>query len=110
MEPLLQTIWYWHKIRYIDQQKRIEIPEINLFIYGQIIDDKGAKNIQKKKTVSSINGAEKTVQSEVAQLCPTLCDAMDCSLPGSSVHGISQAIELEWIAISFSRGGIWISS
>ena len=43
-------------------------------------------------------------ESEVAQLCPTLCDPMDCSLPGSSVHGIFQAIVLEWIAISFSRG------
>ena len=43
-------------------------------------------------------------ESEVAQLCPTLCDPMDCSLPGSSVHGISQARILEWVAISFSRG------
>ena len=43
-------------------------------------------------------------ESEVAQLCPTLCDPMDCSLPGSSVHGIFQAIVLEWISISFSRG------
>ena len=42
--------------------------------------------------------------SEVAQSCPTLCDPMDCSLPGSSVHGIFQARVLEWIAISFSRG------
>ena len=42
--------------------------------------------------------------SEVAQSCPTLCDAIDYSLPGSSVHGIFQAIVLEWIAISFSRG------
>ena len=42
--------------------------------------------------------------SEVAQLCPTLCDPMDCSLSGSSVHGIFQARVLEWIAISFSRG------
>ena len=42
--------------------------------------------------------------SEVAQSCPTLCDPMDCSLPGSSVHGIFQAIVLEWIAISFSKG------
>ena len=33
--------------------------------------------------------------SEVAQSCPTLCDPMDCSLPGSSVHGIFQAIVLE---------------
>ena len=43
-------------------------------------------------------------ESEVTQLCLTLCDSIDCSLPGSSVHGIFQAIVLEWIAISFSRG------
>ena len=41
--------------------------------------------------------------SEVAQSCPTLCDPMDCSLSGSSIHGIFQAIVLEWVAISFSR-------
>ena len=46
----------------------------------------------------------KESESEVAQSCPTLCDPMDCILPGSSVHGIFQAIVLEWIAISFSRG------
>ena len=40
----------------------------------------------------------------VAQLCPTLCDPMNCSLPGSSVHGILQARILEWNAISFSKG------
>ena len=40
---------------------------------------------------------------KVIQLCPTLCDPINCSLPGSSVHGIFQAIVLEWIAISFSR-------
>ena len=40
----------------------------------------------------------------VAQLCPTLCDPMDCSPPGSSVHGILQARILEWVAIPFSRG------
>ena len=41
-------------------------------------------------------------QSEVAQSCPTLSDPMDCSLPGSSIHGIFQAIVLEWGAIAFS--------
>ena len=41
-------------------------------------------------------------ESEVAQLCPTLSDPMDCSLPGSSVHGIFQARVLEWVAIAFS--------
>ena len=39
-----------------------------------------------------------------AQSCPTLCDPMDCSPPGSSVHGIFQARRLEWVAISSSRG------
>ena len=43
-------------------------------------------------------------QREHAQLCPTLCDSVDCSPPGSSVHGISQARILEWVAVSFSRG------
>ena len=42
-------------------------------------------------------------ESEVAQSCLTLCDTVDCSLPGSSVHGILQARILEWVAISFSR-------
>ena len=41
-------------------------------------------------------------ESEVAQSCPTLSDPMDCSLPGSSVHGIFQAGVLEWGAIAFS--------
>ena len=40
----------------------------------------------------------------VTQLCLTLCDSMDCSPPGSSVHGILQARIWEWVAISFSRG------
>ena len=43
-------------------------------------------------------------ESEVAQLCPALCDPMDCSLPGLSDHGIFQAKVLEWVAISSSRG------
>ena len=43
----------------------------------------------------------------IAQLCPTLCDIMDCSLPGPSVHGILQARIPEWVAIPFSRGSTW---
>ena len=41
-------------------------------------------------------------ESEVTQSCPTLCNPMDCSPPGSSVHGIFQARVLEWGAIAFS--------
>ena len=42
-------------------------------------------------------------ESEVAQLCLTPSDPMDCSLPGSSVHGIFQARVLDWVAIAFSE-------
>ena len=55
------------------------------------------------RSVHSVAWKEKK-ESEVAQSCPTLCDPMDCSPPGSSVHGIFQARILEWVAISFSRG------
>ena len=44
-------------------------------------------------------------ESEVAQSCPTVSDPMDCSLPGSSVHGIFQARVLEWGAIAFCARG-----
>ena len=44
--------------------------------------------------------------SEVAQSCLTLSDPMDCSLPGSSVHGIFQARVLEWDAIAFSKASL----
>ena len=49
------------------------------------------------------------VQSEMkgTQSCLTVCDPMDCILPGSSVHRILQARILEWVAISFSRGSSW---
>ena len=47
-------------------------------------------------------------ESEVVQLCPTLSDPMDCSLPGSSIHGIFQAGVLEWAAIAFSVCTLWL--
>ena len=47
------------------------------------------------------------IESEVAQSCLTLSDPMDCSRPGSSAHGISQAGVLEWGAIAFSDGHLW---
>ena len=43
-------------------------------------------------------------ESEVTQSCPTLCDPVDCSPPGSSIHEIFQARVLEWVAIAFSYG------
>ena len=46
-------------------------------------------------------------KSEVAQSCPTLSGLVDCSLPGSSIHGIFQARVLEWGAIAFSESNSW---
>ena len=51
--------------------------------------------------ISILNGKVES-ESEVAQSCPTLSDPMDCSLPGSSIHGIFQETVLEWGAIAFS--------
>ena len=44
------------------------------------------------------------VYAKLLQSCPALCDPMDCSLPGSSVHGILQAGILEWVTVPYSRG------
>ena len=48
-------------------------------------------------------GQEDPLEKEMATHSSTLCDPMDCSLLGSSIHGIFQARVLEWVAISFSR-------
>ena len=52
---------------------------------------------------------ERKSESEVAQPCPTLSDPMDCTLPGSTRHGIFQARVLEWGAIAFSKREVWYS-
>ena len=49
-------------------------------------------------------------ESEVAQLCLTLSSPMDCSPPGSSIHGVFQARILEWCAIAFSRPSLGIAN
>ena len=53
---------------------------------------------------NKVTGRKHTcVRAKSLQSCPTLCDPVDCSLPGPSVHEISQAKILEWVTISFSR-------
>ena len=56
----------------------------------------------KGRNCAALTEAVKVKESEVAQSCPTLWDPMDCSPPGSLVHGIFQARVLEWVAIAFS--------
>ena len=61
-------------------------------------------SLEKKKNIQKSNRCFRyNFESEVAELCLTLCDPVDCSLPGFSIHGIFQARVLEWGAISFSR-------
>ena len=79
----------------LDHRKTKRVPEKHLFLLywlGQSL---------------WLCGSQQTVEnsefSSVAQSCPTLCDPMDCILPGFSVHGILQARILEWVTISFSR-------
>ena len=57
------------------------------------------KDLKKSGYYTAAPAAAKSLQS-----CPTLCDPMDCSPPGSSIHGIFQARTLEWVAIAFSTG------
>ena len=57
-----------------------------------------------KKKKKPLRLLRKKKESEVAQLCPTLCYPMNRSQPGFSIHGTFQAWVLEWVAISFSRG------
>ena len=58
---------------------------------------------QHQSLFQRVNSSHEVIEvSEVAQSCPTLCNPMDYSLPGSSTHGIFQARVLEWVAISFS--------
>ena len=54
-------------------------------------------DLTERLSILKCHAAAKSLQS-----CPTLCDPMDCSLPGFSIHGILQARTLEWVAISFS--------
>ena len=83
--------WNWH-LNIKAFQSRLYIPKNHWKDYGKI-------NI--KCCSFTIHFMK---ESEVAQLGRTLCDPMNCSPPGSSVHGIIQARTLEWVAFPFSRG------
>ena len=59
--------------------------------------------LTKSRCRTRVGGGGLKVKVLVTQSCPTLCDTMDCSPPGSSIHRIFQVRVLEWVAISFSK-------
>ena len=82
--------------------------KINIEIKTVIRDKEGhlimIKGTIQEKDIKILNIYAPSIVKEVTLLCLPLCNPMDCSLPGSSIHGIFQARVLEWLAISFSRG------
>ena len=88
-KTMMSKIFDWQKLK----QKLLRSREVGLDYIWRGDHSQNQWNFWKVK-----------VKSEVAQSCLTLCDPMDCSLPGFSIHGIFQARVLEWVAISFSRG------
>ena len=87
--PIL-TVASWPAYRFLRSQVRWSGIPVSLTVFHSLLWPTQSKALKWR--------------SEVAQSCPTLCDPMDYSLPGSSIHGIFQARILEWGAISFSRG------
>ena len=98
----------------VDQRRKVVYCRLTELSWNKPID---VYYILEKMRVCSVRCLSLLSKRKVliAQLCPTLCDPMDCSPPGSSVHGILQARILEWVAIPFSRGSsrprdwTWIS-
>ena len=68
------------------------------------MEKKIANQVQEPQRVPYTINPRRNTPVLVTQSCPTLCDPMNCSPPGASVHEILQARILEWVAISFSRG------
>ena len=81
---------------HLDELSKLHIICVTIHQLNQEI---GHFSIYKDTVIAGVKS-----ESEVSQSCQTLWDPMDCSLPGSSIHGLFQARVLEWVAISFSRG------
>ena len=90
-----QIPWY-----YLYMEFKIRYKWVYLWNRNRLTDIREQILVKKTHEV----GRHCSVQCSVTQLCPTLCNPVDCSPPGSSVPEISQARIPEWIAISFSRG------
>ena len=102
----LQNTIFFSLLLLFLRKKILKVCQSNLN-YGSCINHLGVYYIQLliRWTLSRFSWIIQ--ESEVAQSCPTLCNPVDCDLPGSSIHEILHARILEWVAISFSRGSSW---
>ena len=80
----------------------LNVQFIYIYVYESLCIQQKLMQQCKSTIFSKCAKCAKSIQS-----CSTFCNPMDCSPPGSSVHGIVQATILEWVAISFSRGSSW---
>ena len=81
-----------------------------LFIWKEFLHLPEQREVSRLDLASMGDLAHPLLVSVSAQSCPTLCESVDCSPPGSSVHGIFQARVLEWGAIAFSESALRIGS
>ena len=96
--PQARDAWGWVKKR---EWKSLSC--VRLFATPWTIQSMKFSRLEYRSGWSEVNSLSLSV-TLADSLSPTLCDPMDCSLSGSSIHGLFQARVLEWIAISFSRG------
>ena len=102
LQDLPDSWEYWSFKLYLRCQTMFEIwlPGLKEVWWKHLSRFKGTRVEQRANTMGNIC----CFCCRVAKSCPTPCNPMDCCTPGSSVHGISQARILEWVAISFFRG------
>ena len=108
MKTLHAQLEYAHELR-----SEILGREMNVGITGiRSLHIENQKSMSPQLTLLSIfplvniscSSNDTCVHAQLQQLCPTVCNPIDCSLPGSSVHGILQARILQWVAMAYSRG------
>ena len=97
--------WIWlQKQRQWEEEKK---KKVGLYQTKNLCKEKKTINKMKMQPMESGKTFVNYISNSVSQSCLTLCNPMDCSPPGSPVHGILQARLLEWVAIPFSRGSSW---